>query len=295
MSGAVDITGQVFGELTALEPTEQRKNGRIVWKCICSCGKEVYVTAKDLRSGNTKSCGHLKREITDLSGKRFGRLTALYPTGKQYQGNMIWHCRCDCGNELDVMGRSLTSGNTKSCGCLNHAPRPAPPDTMGGSRASALGKAIPKNNTSGVRGVSWDKRKQKWSAYIKLRGHFFHLGLFDDIKDAEKARKFAEAALFDDFLDWYAVEVLSERSGQSGRPPKNVRGQKFGRLTALYPTRKRLHTSVIWRCQCDCGNLVDVKLNHLITGHVCQCPACSREAKIDRVRKYDKPKEQHGT
>lgn len=30
-----------------------------------------------------------------------------------------WHCKCSCGNEVDVLGSSLTSGHTKSCGCLS--------------------------------------------------------------------------------------------------------------------------------------------------------------------------------
>lgn len=57
MSAPVDIRGKVFGELTAIEPTGLRRGGRIVWRCRCSCGAEVFVPAKELRSGNTKSCG----------------------------------------------------------------------------------------------------------------------------------------------------------------------------------------------------------------------------------------------
>ncbi len=32
-------------------------------------------------------------------------------------GGMIWHCRCDCGNEVDVSYNSLMYANQKSCGC----------------------------------------------------------------------------------------------------------------------------------------------------------------------------------
>jgi len=55
----------------------------------------------------------------DLTGRRFGRLTVLHDTGERKHGNVVWHCRCDCGNEVNVVGRSLTSGNTTSCGCYN--------------------------------------------------------------------------------------------------------------------------------------------------------------------------------
>jgi hypothetical protein len=43
-----------------------------------------------------------------------------------------------------------------------------------------------RNNTSGVRGVSWHKQHKKWSAHYGLNGKLIHLGLFDDIKEAEK-------------------------------------------------------------------------------------------------------------
>lgn len=53
----------------------------------------------------------------ELTGQRFGRLVALYDTGERKSGHVVWHCKCDCGNEVDVIGRNLTSGYTTSCGC----------------------------------------------------------------------------------------------------------------------------------------------------------------------------------
>ena len=54
-----NITNQRFGKLIALEPTNARKHGSIIWKCKCDCGNEIYVSAENLLSGNTKSCGCL--------------------------------------------------------------------------------------------------------------------------------------------------------------------------------------------------------------------------------------------
>lgn len=51
----VDMTGKKFFHLTALEPTEQRENGGVVWKCICDCGKICYIPQGQL--GYRKSCG----------------------------------------------------------------------------------------------------------------------------------------------------------------------------------------------------------------------------------------------
>lgn len=58
---AVDITGQTFQYLTAVKPVGSGKGG-VVWECLCKCGKTINTTAKNLRSGNTKSCGCLNSE-----------------------------------------------------------------------------------------------------------------------------------------------------------------------------------------------------------------------------------------
>jgi hypothetical protein len=52
----------------------------------------------------------------DLVGKRFGFLTVIKRSGsRNYKA--YWFCRCDCGNEVIVIGTNLRNGNTKSCGC----------------------------------------------------------------------------------------------------------------------------------------------------------------------------------
>ena len=58
----------------------------------------------------------------DLSGKRFGRLIVIsrsddYISPKGFK-RTVWNCQCDCGNTRAVESTQLTSGHTKSCGCL---------------------------------------------------------------------------------------------------------------------------------------------------------------------------------
>lgn len=54
----------------------------------------------------------------DLTNNKFGRLTAIIYAGKTKDRHSKWLCRCDCGNEVVVNSNLLTSGHTKSCGCL---------------------------------------------------------------------------------------------------------------------------------------------------------------------------------
>ena len=77
MSKAKDLTGQRFGRLVAIEPTEKRKNKHIVWKCACDCGNFVIVPSSNLLSGRTKSCGCLQKENFSHSKHNLYR-TRLY-------------------------------------------------------------------------------------------------------------------------------------------------------------------------------------------------------------------------
>ena len=123
-----DLTGQKFGRWTVLYKTSKRtKNRTVIWHCRCECGNEKDVDAYTLRSGQSKSCGCLQKEIAakigektriDLTGQRFGKLVALYPIySGSHNEHTKWHCKCDCGNECDIDMGNLRQGFSKSCGC----------------------------------------------------------------------------------------------------------------------------------------------------------------------------------
>ena len=125
------ITGMRFGKLIALEPTDRRQSGCIIWKCQCDCGNICYINSHSLKTGNTKSCGCLNNEkrierinkynekyIRDITNQRFGKLLALEPTQSRSGSNIIWKCQCECGNITYVSNNNLLKGTTKSCGCL---------------------------------------------------------------------------------------------------------------------------------------------------------------------------------
>ncbi len=59
---AVNISGVKYGRLLAVKPLGERRHGSVVWECVCDCGKIVKASYNSLVSGNTKSCGCLKKE-----------------------------------------------------------------------------------------------------------------------------------------------------------------------------------------------------------------------------------------
>lgn len=118
---AEDLTNKKFGRLVPLYRVEAPRTS---WLCQCECGNKIIVNSRALKTGNTKSCGCLHKNFIsnltrkDLTNHRFGRLTVLYPTDKRADKKIVWHCKCDCGRECDVVGTKLISKNTLSCGCL---------------------------------------------------------------------------------------------------------------------------------------------------------------------------------
>lgn len=54
----------------------------------------------------------------DLLGKEFGRLTVIAEAGRTNDRHILWECKCTCGRIVNVSSKELSSGHTKSCGCL---------------------------------------------------------------------------------------------------------------------------------------------------------------------------------
>ena len=120
-----NLVGKKFGQLTVLEFSHKDKSGKYIWKCECDCEEHniVFASTSNLNNGSVKRCKQCKykligdNESLDLTGQKFGELTALYYTGmKDNQGSRIWHCRCSCNNELNVPASQLQHGKY-SCGC----------------------------------------------------------------------------------------------------------------------------------------------------------------------------------
>ena len=73
MGKFIDLTGQRFGRLTVIErDTSRPKNDGAFWLCKCDCGNVTSVRGKELRRGNTKSCGCLALEKLAAHNKTHG-------------------------------------------------------------------------------------------------------------------------------------------------------------------------------------------------------------------------------
>lgn len=66
MGKFIDLTGQRFGRLTIVKRVENSNTGLTRWLCQCDCNKQTVVASGHLKSGHTKSCGCLRKELPKL-------------------------------------------------------------------------------------------------------------------------------------------------------------------------------------------------------------------------------------
>ena len=214
------MIGARVGRWTVLR--EIRKNGKKYYECRCDCGTVREVYSRSLESGVSQSCGCLrgelkKAEAMDLTGRRFGKLRVIRrDNGRKDGGNYYWICECDCGNRKSIRGTSLVrEGGTRSCGCDQKkvASETGRKTVAENSREQIArnvayrtnfqvieNQNIPKNNSSGHKGVWWDKNREMWQAYIQVHGKRVFLGRYHKYEDAVKARELAEEQYFEPLI-----------------------------------------------------------------------------------------------
>lgn len=217
-----NLIGQKFNKLTVISRAEN-KNGRVRWKCMCDCGTTCEAYGYSLKSGNTKSCGCLKKNVSskliknlhgkfkdckrfkDLTGKKFNRLTPI-SCSIHKSGRIEWTCRCDCGNIINVLASNLVRGSTKSCGCY---------------KKSILGKALKADYETGTRlHRIWLKIKRRCRAIDDHAKYYCQRGIkvCDEWEaDYKKFRDWAMSNGYDDSL------TIDRIDNDKGYYPENCR------------------------------------------------------------------------
>lgn len=151
--------------------------------------------------------------MKDLSGQKFGRLTAIEPIGKNKFHNVIWLCHCDCGNEINVLGGNLTKGNTKSCGCIQK-------NDLTGNR---YGKLLVVKRLETINGVTFYLCKcdcgneNKVSQSNLIKGHALSCGKYG-CKKTNKTHGMRDSDLYKKYYD------IHTRCGRKDNPLYGGRG-----------------------------------------------------------------------
>lgn len=213
MGRFIDLTGKKFGRLTVIKRTENQ--GKIVmWECVCDCGNIRTVQGCGLKSGNSKSCGCLQREIVTEANTTHGetvggKKTSEYSTWQDildrcnnpnnpwyhnYGGRGIKVCDrwLDFNVFLEDMGRNPGEGyeidridndkgySKNNCRWILR-------------KYNNYNKRGRNNSTSKYKGVSYDKARSKWVARLFKDGEYKLRKRFDT--EIEAAKAYNEAAI----------------------------------------------------------------------------------------------------
>lgn len=203
-----NLIGKRFGKLTVIELLPSTLSGQRRWLCKCDCGGEHIATTNNLNSGRTTNCGCKKSP--DLTGQVFGRLTVIGRSEKRNprgaRTTPMWECRCECGNITYKATDTLTNPDESMCQeCHNKlAPEKARSAAgfVGGTQISKIKNMKPTAaNSTGVRGVQFDKRSGRYRARLKFQGKILNFGSYRTLEEAAAARKAAEEEYFGAFLE----------------------------------------------------------------------------------------------
>ena len=248
--------GNQYGRWTVLSRAENSKGGKACWLCQCECGSKDIVDGSSLRSGNSKSCGCLRAEVTsermliDLTGKRFGRWTVIERASNGNREQPRWLCRCDCGNKGIAHGTSLRDGNSQSCGCLA-------------------------------------RERTSETHLIDLTGKRF--GRWTVVGRAENVIKMTMWLCHCDCGTERVVHGNALRSGNSqscGCLQRELAskqhlidetGNRYGRWLVLERAENAKQGKTRWLCRCDCGNEGMVMASDLRSGRSQSCGCLNRE------------------
>lgn len=207
MAKCIDLTGQRFGRLEVLSKEPTREDRQTRWLCKCDCGSLYTATSYALRKGKTKSCGCGRRK--DIAGVQFGKLTALERSEKYIMTGghkkFLWRCVCECGEEVFRLPEKLRNNIMHSCDkCADKYAVSAMLKNAGFVDGTQLPKLVSDkpfaNSSSGVKGVFFNNRTQKWRAMLRFKGVNHYLGEYKDFSEAVRARKSGEEKYFEPVL-----------------------------------------------------------------------------------------------
>lgn len=222
-------------------------------------------------------------KLIDETGNRYGRLLVL--SRAPNKGTAVcWHCLCDCGNEKDIRANDLRSGKTLSCGCLRS-------ESVSEAHALKIPIGTKRNRLTIIKRIESDKFKNiRYECKCECGNHTI-VTASNFINDKVKSCGCLDKEKFIQRTKLRSEQKINQNNMQEDELPigmcKDLRGQKFGRLTVLYRviSPNPQHPYAFWKCQCDCGNTIIVSNASLVSGNTksCGCFARDRASEINTI------------
>lgn len=123
MPPLIDETGNTHGRLTVRCRSDKRdKFGRVLWVADCSCGNTIHADGYQMRTGRTKSCGCLRRELHTTHGESRTRRRQMYYRAKYrakqngIEFSIDWSDMPEIPEECPILGTPLAEGSKREYG-----------------------------------------------------------------------------------------------------------------------------------------------------------------------------------
>lgn len=235
-----DLTGQRFVKLVVTGRHNEKLYNEDAWICKCDCGNDKVLAAQShLLKGRKKSCGCLRKEspknVIDMTGKRFGMLTVISRSGRTKRDTATWLCRCDCGEEVSIIGTSLRRGEAVSCGCqrpnqLRNARNILLTEkSVDGVQIPLLNKRVRSDSSTGHKGVH--KRIKKGREYyevnITVKGKRMYASS-TSLEEAIQKRQMLEKKYHTPFIE--KVSLTDEEFKETILHPKPFSCEECGKV-----------------------------------------------------------------
>lgn len=111
--------GDKFGRVTIISDDSELRNSQTHVKVRCDCGKEYYVPLSDLKNGRRQACTQcrsISKRTSINKGDKFGDWTVLSePIKGIFKNNLVYLCKCTCGNIQYCKPYDLKTGKTTRC------------------------------------------------------------------------------------------------------------------------------------------------------------------------------------
>lgn len=241
MGKAKNYIGTKIGKFEILD--QYSKNYVVYLKTKCTlCGKIEWVAQKHIAS---RKCCEQKSSSTqfkplDLQGQTINGIKILEKTDKKYKTMIIWKCKCYCGNIFYAPLSKIKSGGIKSCGCLKPPPVKTGIREKGyktyaekylkdGTNLSTISPKMLSTNTSGVKGVSFDKTKRMWRASLGFQGKTYCKN-FKNKEDAIKYRKELEKKYFRPIFEKYNTQIYRDSVSFLLKQDKNITKREWDKI-----------------------------------------------------------------
>ncbi len=183
----IDLIGKRFGRLIVVNYRD-----RSHWHCLCDCGKKIVVRGADLKSKNTQSCGCLRKDMLTthgLTGHPLGSVrkdmirrcyTKKSKAFKHYGARGIKVCEEWKNDFVSFYNWAIANGWKQGLTIdrISNDGDYTPTNCAFISKSKNCRKTrlIHSNNTSGYRGVSFDKKSKRYQSYYMHNQKMFHLG-----------------------------------------------------------------------------------------------------------------------